>query len=209
MLVRNSLLLALALMLASCAGPIAGLWPPAPDATKYRVLVSVDAWHSAIGLWPPDDPSGVDPSTFREWGYADRNFYLDGDDGFSGSCAALFWPTDAVIQVAAVGVPYYKRALTPPVRHWWFELSEEGYNRLVAFLEAERSSTDSVSHLAQARWYPAKYNYQIFHHCLHWTTRALREAGLPVWSSYALFRWSFVAQLDRVGGFAVETPAPQ
>ena len=202
-------ILAFVCVLSSCASPIAGLWPPDPGAATHRILVSIDGWHGVIGLWPPDDPAGEDGSKYQEWGYADWNFYLDGDDGFSGSCAALFWPTDAVIQVAHGRVPYYKRPATPPARHWWFELSEAGYNRLVAFLEAEKATDDVISHLAQAQWYAAKYDYQSFHHCLHWTARALREAGLPVWSSYALFRWSLVAQLDRATGFVVETPVPQ
>jgi Protein of unknown function (DUF2459) len=181
---------------ASCAGPIVELWPPKPGAPTHKITVTMDAWHSVVGVWPAADRAGEELGTMREWGFADRNYYLERNNGVSGCCGALFWPTAAVLRVAPAGHSVIDLRDAPASR-WTFQLSEAGYRRLVAFLHAERANTMVLSRLAQSNWYEAKYSYQAFHHCNHWTARALRTAGLPVWSFYAMFKWSFEAQLDR------------
>ena len=188
-------------LLGACASPVPGLWPPAEGEPSFRVQVSVDTWHSVIAIWPADDPAGADPGRMREWSYADRRYYLEGKTGCSGSCGAVLWPTDATVQVSEDPVPFYRRTPQPPARHWTFWLSSRGHRRLRVFLAAEKESKDVVSNLARSRWFVAKHDYYAFHHCHHWTARALREAGLPVWSFYSIFKWSFEAQLDRALSF--------
>ena len=185
-------------LLNSCASPVAGLWPPAPGAKTHRITVALDAWHSVVGVWPESDPEGHRGQ--MEWGYADPDYYLTRNDGVSGCCGALFWPTAGVIRVARAGLSVFDTA-NDPARRWSFELSEAGYRRLIAFLESERTGEGTISHVAQSDWYAAKSSYHAFHHCNNWTTRALREAGLPVWSFYSIFGWSFAMQMDRVMSF--------
>lgn len=199
---RSRLVLLFFLVLCqSCASPIADLWPPKPGTPSHRITVAMDAWHSVVGVWPADDRQGAAAGKAREWGFADRNFYLMRDDSLSGCCGALFWPTDAVIRVAPAGYGVIDRKDAPP-RRWTFRLSEEGYRRLVRFLEEEKADSTVISRLAQSDWYAAKHNYQAFHHCNHWTTRVLRTAGLPVWTFYGMFKWSFEAQLDRAANWS-------
>ena len=195
---RNAILLSC--LLTSCASPVVGVWPPAPGARTHRVTVALDAWHSVVGVWPGTDPEGVSEHDHIEWGYADRDFYLTRNDGMSGCCGALFWPTEGVIRVARAGLSIYDTR-AEPARRWSFELSEEGYRRLIAFLKRERASGEIISDVGQSDWYSAEHSYQVFHHCNHWTTRALRTAGLPVWSFYSMFRWSFAMQMDRATSF--------
>jgi hypothetical protein len=190
----------MALWWAGCAGPIAGLWPPPPGAATYRVTVALDGWHSVVGVSPASDPDGSAGDRHIEWGYADRSYYLDGNDGASGSCGALFWPTAGVLRVAPAGRSVIDTAAEPAQR-WTFRLSAAGHRRLLAFLEAEKASGDAISHLGESTWYAARHSYQLFHHCNQWTTRALRTAGLPVWPTYSMFRWSFAMQLDRASRF--------
>ncbi len=190
-----------------CAAPVAGLWPPpadAPaDAITHRIVVSVDSWHSVIGLFPLDDPGGVDMSRLEEWSYADRRYYLDGDTGCSGTMNAMFWPSDGIVQVARLGAPWSERTPQPPARLWSFELTVEGRQAIEAHLHAERSSTEPIR-VGRSTWYPATHDYHAFHQCHHWTARALRSAGLPVWSFYAPFKWTLEAQLDRALTFVAE-----
>jgi hypothetical protein len=120
--------------LGSCAAPVAGLWPAERGHEVYRVLVSVDSWHSVIGVWPQSDPRGNDPGGMREWGYADRNFFLDGNDRASGSIAALLWPTEGVLEISHGPVPYHRRSPQHPARFFDFDLSEAGHRRLLAVL---------------------------------------------------------------------------
>jgi hypothetical protein len=190
-----------------CASPVEGLWPPAPGDKTFRILVSVDSWHSVIGVWPEGDPGGHDLSLLEEWAYAEKGYYLEGDSGSSGTMRALFWPSTGVVQVTRAGRPWSERTPQPPARTWSFELTEQGYRNLRNHLAGERES--ARPHLVErdSEWYIADCSYHAFHHCHHWTARALRSAGLPVWAFYALFKWSLEAQLDRAMEFV--PPADQ
>ena len=188
-----------------CASPIEGLWPPAPGEPTYRIIVSVDSWHSMIGIWPEDDPEGIESASLEEWGYAERGYYLEGDSGSSGTMRALFWPSTGVVQVTCAGRPWSERTPQPPARAWSFNLTERGYENLKAHLTDARECPEPFLVRGAAQWYIAAHDYCAFHHCHHWTARALRAAGLPIWTFYALFKWSFEAQLDRALKF-VEPP---
>ncbi len=180
-----------------CASPIEGLWPPEPGEKTHRIIVSVDSWHSVIGLWPEEDPEGKDMPLLEEWSYAERGYYLEGDTGSSGTMRALLVPSDGVVLVTRAGRPWNERTPQPPARTWSFELTEKGYQNLKRHLALERIPDTPYLVEGQVTWYLAARDYHAFHHCHHWTARALRTAGLPVWSSYSLFKWSFEAQLDR------------
>ena len=83
-----------------CAQPIRELWPPAAGEKVHKVIVSVDGWHSVIGIWPRDDPDGLDMSRLQEWSYSEKNYYLEGDTGCCGTLRALFVPSLGSVQVA-------------------------------------------------------------------------------------------------------------
>ncbi len=199
-------ILSMAFGIFGCAQPVSGLWPPGVGDRTFRILVSVDSWHSVIGLWPESDRRGERMLDFEEWGYAEKGYYLEGDTGCSGTCRALFVPSTAVVQVTRAGRPWSERTPQPPGRSWSFELSERGYRCLREHLEKERIPEPIVARTGPSEWYLAAADYHLFHHCHHWTARALRAAGLPVWSFYAPFRWSLEAQLDRAEKFGKVVP---
>jgi hypothetical protein len=188
-------LVAVLVLAAGCAQPVAGLWPPRAGEPTHRVIVSTDNWHSVIGL--PRDDGRLD-----EWSYASKAYYLEREDGFFGTLSAVFIPGDAVVLTRVSDRPWAETTTQPPGRSWTFDLSEEGYARLVAYVAAERASETPCSHAGGALWFDATSSYGGLHHCQHWTASALREAGLPVWSVYALFKWSLEAQLDRAEAMA-------
>ncbi len=187
----------LSILFAGCAQPIRELWPPAPGAGSRVILVSIDRWHSMIALHHEQQGSSDRSRPWEEWGYAEQGYYLEGDSGCSGTMRALFIPSNAVVQIARTAVPWSERTPQPPARSWQFHLSESGYRRLVAFLEGSRESPEVISRAFGCSWYRASDSYHAFHHCYHWTARALRSAGLPVWSFYSLFKGCLEAQLDR------------
>ncbi len=187
-----------------CAAPVKGLWPPGPGEERFKIIVSIDRWHGLIGKWPQSDPTGRRMEDLTEWGYAERRYYLDGDVGPSGTLRALFLPSEGVVQVAQAGLTWSERTPQPPARMWTFYLTRRGYEKLLAHLATERKSTNVISRAGGARWYLSARSYHALHHCHHWTARALRAAGLPVWSSYALFKWSLERQLDRAQKFVEE-----
>ena len=183
--------------LGGCASPVEGLWPPEPGAPSHRIVVSVDSWHSVIGIWPEGDARDTSPSGMREWAYAERGYYLEGSDGSSGSVRAMLWPSSGVIVVRADGQSLDEWSPDPPVRTWTFELTPEGHRALREYLESSRASAEPITEERGFLWYEADRSYHLFHHCHHWTAGALRAAGLPVTAFWAPFRWSLEAQLDR------------
>ncbi len=197
---------ALSAWTAGCAGPIRELWPPAPGAETYRIVVSTDSWHSIIGIWPRADPRGDSMEGLEEWGYAEKGYYMEADTGSSGTMRALLVPSTGVLQLWRGGPLWSIRTPHPPAGQWVFELSERGHERLLQFVEgSKRSAVPLSSQWAESTWFEADRSYHAFHHCHHWTARALREAGLPIWPFYALFKWSLEAQLDRAVAMAVKT----
>jgi hypothetical protein len=187
-----------------CASPVEGLWPPEPGAASHRITVSVDDWHSVIGIWPEGDSRGAEPSDLREWGYAERAYYHEGSMGSCGSLRAMLWPTEGVVVVHDEGRPMEEWSPDPPVRSWTFELTPEGHRALRAHLEGTLGSDTPFAEERGALWYEADRSYHAFHHCHHWTADALRAAGLPVTSFWAPFKWSLESQLDRAADMAAE-----
>ena len=183
-------------LVSGCAQPIADLWPPRPGSKTRLILVSIDRWHSVIALRREPHPEDA-MLPWEEWGYAEEGYYLEGDSGCCGTLRALFVPSAAVVQVARAALPWSERTPQPPARSWVFRLSEDGYEQLVEFLARSKKSGEIVSHAYGSAWYRASPSYHAFHHCYHWTARALRSAGLPVWSFYSLFKSCLEAQLDR------------
>lgn len=179
-----------------------GLWPPAPGEPSHRVVVSMDGWHSAVGLWPAEDPGGEDPRGYREWAYAEKGYYLEGDAGCCGTLRAVCVPSAGVVMVRHDGKAMAEWSPQPPVRTWEFVLSEAGYRAMVAHLEAEREGEAPIDDSRGFLWYDAARSYHAFHHCHHFTARALRAAGLPVFRTWAQWRWSLAAQLDRAAEMA-------
>lgn len=198
------------LVIASFGGfarPIEGLWPPAKGTKTYRLIVSLDQWHSMLGTWPQDEDGNHTAPALEEWGYAEKLFYLDGDDGLKGTARAMLLPSLGVVQRVRAGRPWSKRTPQPPARQWSFQLSDAGYESLRRHLAGEIASPEPFDVERFPGSFPAARKYHAFHHCHHWTARALRSAGLPVWSSYALFPWSLERQLDRAMQF--ESLGPQ
>lgn len=189
--------------LNGCASPVEGLWPPADNEPRHRILVSIDRWHSEIGVWPEDDPRGERIADIEEWGFAEQAYYLKGEAGSSWEARAILVPSDGVVLRSRRGRPFSQRAPDPPAREWSFEIGAEGYRRLRAHLEAARSS-DVALQEGPTTYFASRSSYHALHHCHHFTARALRAAGLPVWSSYSLFKWSLEMQLDRATGLQAE-----
>ena len=110
----------LATFVNGCAQPIERLWPPPPGMATHQIVVSVDSWHSVIGVWPRSGPGSQEPGAIQEWSYAERGYYLEGDMGSSSTIRAIFWPSAGVVAVRDGGPPWSERTPQPPARQWRF-----------------------------------------------------------------------------------------
>jgi Protein of unknown function (DUF2459) len=176
------------------------------------IVVSLDAAHSMIAL-PVEAPvvhvrgghavTGTDgapgePRVYEEWGYAERAWYLEKRQGFTGVLRALLWPTEGVVEVGIHESIWAERTQKPPVEAFRFQISEAGYRSLLSYLRATIASEEPVGIVGNSRFCVARRSYHLFHHCHHYTAKGLREAGLPIPMWRALNRYIFARQLRRL-----------
>ena len=190
---------------AGCAAPVAGLWPPSPDARTVTVHVSVDQWHAMIAI-PAEDRAGS--AAFEEWGFAQRAWYLEGRQGAIDAVGAMLWPSEGVVEVARAGGLWADRTPQPPAEVFAFRLDEEGHRRLRAHLAATVAAPEPVATIGSSRFYRARREYHLFNTCHPWAARALRAAGLPLSPGAALTRSMLSRQLARAVRLASAPPAP-
>jgi Protein of unknown function (DUF2459) len=179
---------------------------------SISIVVSLDAAHSMIAL-PVDAPmlcvSGdhgvartddvqAEPRAYEEWGYAERAWFLEKRQGFTGVLRALLWPTEGVVEVGVNQSIWAERTQKPPVEAFRFQISKAGYLKLRSYLRATIASEDPVGIVGNSRFCVARSSYHLFHHCHHYTAKGLREAGLPISMSRALTRDGFARKLRRI-----------
>jgi hypothetical protein len=176
------------------------------------IVVSLDAAHSMIAL-PVEAPmfhvrgdhgvTDIDSAprarlVHEEWGYAERAWYLEKRQGFTGVLRALLWPTEGIVEVGVHDSIWAERTQKPPVEAFRFQISEAGYRSLRSYLRATIASEEPVGVIGNSRFCIARSSYHLFHHCHHYTAKGLREAGLPISMRVALTRDGFAKQLRRI-----------
>ena len=188
---------------------------PAPKLQPHdsiSIFVSIDAAHSMIALpvevpgahvrgdacvtKPDDAPGGA--RVYEEWGYAERAWYLEKRQGFTGVIRALLWPTEGVVEVGIHESIWAQRTQKPPAEAFRFQISAAGYLGLRSYLRATIASDEPVSIVGNSRFCIARAPYHLFHHCHHYTAKGLRVAGLPISMSGTLTRGAFAKQLRRI-----------
>jgi hypothetical protein len=189
------LLLGLLALGCAAAVPSPG-WPPGA-AGSVPVHVSLDTWHAMIAL--PRDPADG-RGRFEEWGYAERAWYLGGRQGAWDALRALFWPTEAVVEVAEGDRLWAERTPQPPAEVFELRLDALALARLRAHLEASRARDEPLLVAGGSRFYRARRPYHLLHTCHVWAAAALRAAGLPLRPGVALTRHGLAAQLAEIAG---------
>ena len=189
-------------LVAGCARPVAGLWPPAPGVSTRGIVVSVDSWHAMIAfpLSTRDESTATAASRnarFEEWGYAERGWYLEGRQGLTGVLRAMLWPSPGLVEVVLADRLWAERTPDPPAETVRFELTEVGHSRLREHLRNTLASDEPVAVQGASRFYAARAAYHVFHTCHQYAALALREAGLPLSPGLAFSRGILIAQLRR------------
>ena len=214
-----------AILFSACASPVEGLWPPPPDSAARPILVSLDTWHAMIafprengtedsGLRTGRNSSDSGPQSsalgsqhlYEEWGYAERAWYLEDQQGLSGIVRALFWPTEGVVEVGHYDRVWAERTPQPPAELFVFRVSDEGYRRLRRYLRGTISVDTPIASIGQSAFYPAAHSYHLLHTCHQYAAHALREAGLPISAFWAFNRTSLAWQLRRAARLIEDPP---
>jgi hypothetical protein len=133
---------------------------------------------------------------FREYGFAEKAWYLEGRQGIQGAIRALFWPTDSVVEVKKLAEADFKPDPEREMRIWRFVITEEGRDAMMRFLQSWYDPAKVIEVTDDAEYYSGRYAYHLFRGCHHYTARALRAAGLPIRPWWAFSRSLIAVQLD-------------
>src|SRR5262249_22408822 len=202
-----SLLLAVA---AGCLGPVASIYPPAPDAPIEPVWVVDHGWHTGLVLARSAIPRGLLPeqddfpnAPYLEIGWGDPDFPRAPAPGVTLAVRAASASPASVVHV--VGLPTRPEGIFGARDVVQIRLSRPGFEALVRFLDdtVDRTSQRPAPKLGAgpyvaSAFYPARGRYHLLSTCNTWTARALRAAGVPITPAYALTAGNLMWQVRRL-----------
>ncbi len=210
---RSTVLLALSALavVAGCAGPIQGLYPPRLGEPAASVYVLSHGWHTGIAVRRADVPVGLWPehrdfegSEFVEVGWGDRDFYQAPKATSGLALRAALWSRASVLHVVGFSRPV--RPAFPESDVVEIRLSTRGLEQLALFIQdayardaAGRAIPLGSGHWPLSRFYLAREPYYLWRTCNTWTARALRAAGLPITPLYAITAVNVMYQVRRSG----------
>jgi uncharacterized protein (TIGR02117 family) len=207
-------LVALAGLLWACAGPVAGLYPPAGGEPTRSVFVVDHGWHTGIVVRREHLPDSVGAerndladSEYVEVGWGDADFYRAEQPTSSLGLKAAVWSTSSVLYVVGLDQPPYRSL--DPAHCTEVRLSARGLSELDTFIAMTfaRDERGEVIELGpgpapNSRFYLAKGTYSLLNTCNTWVARALRAGGCPITPLYAVTAGNVMFQAGRCDGTA-------
>lgn len=195
---RVALIVVIVSFMTGCCGPIKGVYPP-QGANRRNLYIVDNYWHAGFVLPVDALPDSlrrtlerVGDARYVEIGWGDDQFYRSPKSTSGLALQAMFASKGSVIHA----VPLYK----PPAEHYRdfvvdlyrLEISDEGWQRLMTFIEAsfERSAAGEPVELepgwAPGSWfYRARGRYSVLHTCNQWAGDAIRSTGFPITPFYS------------------------
>jgi len=148
------------------------------DAASRHGYAALIAVATRFGAYP-----------FLEMGWGDEEFYRNvptiGSVTVPMAARALFLPGNRSV-LHVVGLSYPPRAAFPLADIIALELSEDGFDRMLARIDATFAPTNDApiedagrGLYGPSRFYRARGTFNIFHVCNHWLADLLDAAGVP------------------------------
>jgi uncharacterized protein (TIGR02117 family) len=201
---------ALLALATGCLGPVASLYPPAPDAPREPVWVVDHGWHAGLVVARSSIPRGLLPEQedfpaahYLEVGWGDADFYRARDPGVALAIRAAFVSKASVVHV--VGLPTRPQELFADRDVVEITLSRPGFEALARFVDDtfEREGYPRAAMLGSglygsSAFYPARGRYHLLNTCNTWIARALRAAGVPITPVYAMTAGNLMGQVRRL-----------
>jgi uncharacterized protein (TIGR02117 family) len=195
---------------AGCLGPVASLYPPAPDAPVERVWVVDHGWHAGLVLARSSIPPGLLPeqddfpaAQYLEFGWGDADFYQTRDAGVALAIRAAVLSKASVLHV--VGLPTRPKQVFATGDVVEVRLSRPGFEALVRFVdgsfdrEGQRAASPRGPGLyGDSAFYSARGRYHLLYTCNTWIADALRAGGLPITPVYAMTAGNLMWQVSRL-----------
>jgi len=208
---RRAALVALA---AGCLGPVASLYPPAPDAPVQAVWVVDHGWHAGLVLARSSIPHGLLPeqddfpaAAYLEFGWGDARFYETRDAGVALALRAALFSKGSVLHVVGLPTRPEQSFATGDVVE--IRLSRPGFEALAQFVDNsfDREGQQAASRrrpglYGDSAFYSARGRYHLWYTCNTWIADALRAGGLPITPLYAMTAGNLMWQVSRLPNIA-------
>ena len=199
-------LICLALLLASCAGPVKSLYPPrAGDTARSIYVIHHGSLHTGLAVKRSDIPPGVWPAN-RD--YAKSKFLEVGwgeDDGYRkpltvGIAVKALAGSRRTVLLADGFEAVREKVTSPRFTVIQVDLSERGFARLCRHIEQTYALDGTGRPIRLEKgWYRARGTYSAFRTCNTWAAEGLRQAGCPITPAYCLTPGPLLLQVRRFG----------
>lgn len=194
--------LILAMVLLAGLGACSGASPCYSDsdaaASGHSIYVIRRNMHTGIAVradeWPDRNwalLADFPDANYLEFGWGDAAYYQAQKPTFGITLAAVFWPTDSVMEVA--GLDTVSTVQTPDYEAVEVRLSSAGWRALTESIAGSFAGdmimpTGTVFTTAegQSRFYHARGHFYFPRMCNRWTAERLKAASCPIQS------WSVV-----------------
>lgn len=208
-------------LLAACATEPRVVRPHFPEdggIPARTIYIVSHGWHTGV-VFPGPDLNAAAPElrdlfgevSYYEFGWGDEAFYRARRITSGLAARALFWPTSAVLHVAAVtGEP---EVFFPGSEVKALPVRPEGFESLKQFI-LESFARDPEGRLfplepgiyGESRFFKARGTYFFLNTCNTWTAKALRSAGREMPAPINLTSESVMNSLGKKGGGPQEAP---
>jgi len=181
------------------------------------IYIVSHGWHTGIVLPAaaiqarlPELKSRFDGVAYLEFGWGDKGFYQAAEITTGLTLQAIFWPTESVMHVVAVND---KAPLAfPHSQSLQICMSDVEYASLLTFIENSFQHTDTSGDLVSMRhgiygdsqFYAGVGDYYLMNTCNKWTAKALKSAGMDIWSTFKLTAGSIMNYLEDSTRLAVQ-----
>jgi uncharacterized protein (TIGR02117 family) len=186
----------LLLALSACSGASRCYSDADSMAGRHSIFVVRRGFHTGIALRAEDWPDrggkllqDFPGARYLEFGWGDAAYYQAQEKTIGMTLAAVFWPTDSVMEVIGLNAVSMQRsddyeAVEVP-------LSDAGWRALVASIAASfagneitPTGTAFTTAAGQSRFYHARGHFYFPRMCNRWTAERLKSASCPIqaWS---------------------------
>jgi hypothetical protein len=198
--------ISLALLLASCAGPIKTLYPPrVGETTRSIYVIHHGSLHTGLAVKRSDIPPGAWPA-HRD--YAKLKYLEIGwgeDDGYRkpltvGNAIRALAGSRRTVLLADGFNAVREKTKQPRFTVIQVDLSDRGLARLCRHIEQTYALDETGQPIRLGGgWYRARGTYSAFRTCNTWAAEGLRAAGCPITPVYCLTPGPLLSQVRRFG----------
>ena len=157
-----------------------------------EIYVTSNGWHSAIVVPRAALPAGAIPeaadfpgAAYLSLSWGDAEYFPVREPTLGMKLRAALQPTPTVLHMA--GLPSHPRNVFPADEVVELKTSTEGFEKLVAYLDAvfdrageERAQASEPGLYRFSLFYRAKGEFHLFNTCNTWTARGLKAGGWPL-----------------------------